>query len=196
MRITTNQTPADLLLRISCVLSLLTLATFAGCGDSGATDQAAALERFTLTDAPEEPNSIEAAIVSLTGTREAEELANDEKSIYEGEVTFVARIGAGKQEPFAEGTAAFLVSEAPEGTRNADPNHDPENCPFCKRRLKEGGPVAYVRFETEEGKLIQHDAREYLGLQKGHVLVIKGHGKYDEDKDMFTVTAAGFQLLN
>lgn len=45
-----------------------------------------------------------------------------------------ARINAGEIPPFAEGKAAFIVTDAT--GHDGDEAHNPHECPFCKRDIK------------------------------------------------------------
>ena len=128
-------------------------------------------KRFVLTEEPPAPASIEAAIAGLAET---------------AEVTLVGRINAGTSEPFAPGQATMVLSEAPDPAHN----HDPGDCPFCKRRL-ENAKSCIVRFLDENGEVIKHGAQKLLGVSKDQDVVVKGHATMLTDLDILQVDAAG-----
>ena len=105
-------------------------------------------------------------------------------------VTIAGRIDAGDVEPFQDGLASFLISQLPDGDHaEGDPNHA-DNCPFCKRKLK-NAPKAVVRILDESGEVMTVDARQLLGLSKGDVVVVQGSATYLEPVNTVQVDAEG-----
>ena len=90
-------------------------------------------------------------------------------------VAVAGRIDAGEFEPFEDGVASFMISQLPDAAHaESDPDHA-DNCPFCKRKLK-NAPKAIVRVLDEGGEVVPVDARKLLGLAKGDVVVVEGVG--------------------
>lgn len=128
-------------------------------------------KQFVLAEEPAGASSIEAALVK------AEESEQSDL----GEVVLVGRIGAGEFDPWAEGQASFLMSEAtPESDHAATPGHDPATCPFCRRRAEKAASfTALVQFRNEQGEIVPIDARELLGVEKDQVVVVRGKARRD-----------------
>ncbi len=100
------------------------------------------------------------------------------------------RIDAGEIEPFQKGIASFVISQLPDDSHaGGDPNHA-DNCPFCKRKLK-NAPKAVVQFLDADGKVLQVDARELLGVAKGDVVVVQGTAQYLEAVNTVQINADG-----
>jgi len=94
------------------------------------------------------------------------------------DVVVVGRIGAGEFEPWADGQAAFLLTEAlPDSSHVSTPGHDPATCPFCRRRAEKAASItALVQFRDDQGAVLPIDARELLGVTKDQVVVVRGKG--------------------
>lgn len=152
-----------------------------GCG--GSDDKAASEvgKKFMMAEAPADPATLEEAKEQLTNG--------------DAEVTLVGRIAAGEQSAFADQMAAFILTEAPEGNHEMDPDHNPDDCPFCKRRAQ-NSTIAFVSFDDDAGKPIQTDARDLFGLTEGHIVVVTGNGKYDAAEDRIRLHATGLKILN
>ena len=127
--------------------------------------------RFVLAEEPAAPASIEAAIAGIA-----------EKP----EVTLLGRINAGASEPFDPAQATIVLSEAPDPAHN----HDPGDCPFCKRRL-ENAKSCIVRFLDEKGEVIKQDAQKLLGVAKNQDVVVTGRAKMLTELDILQVDASG-----
>ena len=110
-------------------------------------------------------------------------IADIRKALQDGELkpnqTFVvrARINAGDFPPFADGMAAFVVTDAT--GHDGDESHNPHECPFCKRDIK--NVIARVEFKDKAGALIKTDARELFDVKEFDLLVIEGTGQFAED---------------
>jgi hypothetical protein len=115
----------------------------------------------------------------------------------EQDVVIVGKIGAGEFQPWAEGQAAFLMSEAPADNAHASsPGHDPATCPFCRRRAEKAASVtALVQFRDENGELLPIDARELLGVSQDQVVVVRGKGHVDK-LGVLVVAATGIHVRN
>ncbi len=126
-------------------------------------------KQFLVAQEPTLPVTIEAAI---------EQIAN------QPEVTLVGRINAGASEPFDRALATMVLSEVPEPGHN----HDPGDCPFCKRRA-ENAKSCIVRFLDREGNVIQHSAQQLLGVSKDQDVVVQGRGVFLPEVDVLQVDA-------
>ncbi|MEJ7593465.1 MAG: hypothetical protein WKF77_18135 [Planctomycetaceae bacterium] len=93
-----------------------------------------------------------------------------------------ARINAGDFPPFAEGKAAFIVTDAT--GHDGDESHDPHECPFCKRDIK--NVMARVEFADDTSQMISIDSRELFNVKEFDLLVIEGTGHFDAD-DMLVI---------
>jgi len=144
-----------------------------GTGCNNAVDQKLReiRTRFVLAEEPASPASIETAIAGI---------AEDP------EVTLLGRINAGTSEPFDPAQATMVLSEAPDPTHN----HDPGDCPFCKRRL-ENAKSCIVRFLDEKGEVIKQDAQKLLGVAKNQDVVVTGRAKMLTELDILQVDASG-----
>ncbi|MDA9934666.1 hypothetical protein N9B88_02740 [Rubripirellula sp.] len=105
-------------------------------------------------------------------------------------VAITGRIDAGDVEPFQDGVASFMISQLPEGDHaEGDPDHA-DNCPFCKRKLK-NAPKAVVRILDDAGEVMPVDARQLLGIAKGDVVVVRGSATYLEPVNTVQIDAEG-----
>lgn len=129
-------------------------------------------KQLVLTDEPTGASSIEATLAKAKET-EVEDV---------GDVVLVGRIGVGEFEPWAEGQASFLMSEAlPETDHASTAGHDPANCPFCRRRAEKAASfTALVQFRDDKGEVLPIDARELLGVEKNQVVVVRGKARVDK----------------
>lgn len=87
------------------------------------------------------------------------------------EIVVIGRVYSGDLDPFETGRASFLLTELPEQGHGDD--HDPDNCPFCKRRAARL-PSAIVQILDESGQPLAIDARQLLGLKAKDVIVVRG----------------------
>ena len=105
-------------------------------------------------------------------------------------ISLAGRIEAGDVEPFQAGLASFMISQLPDATHaGGDPEHA-ENCPFCKRKLK-NAPKAVVRFLNDTGEVLAVDSRELLGVSKGDIVVVRGVATYLEPVNTVQIDAEG-----
>jgi hypothetical protein len=95
-------------------------------------------------------------------------------------VTVRARINAGDFPPFADGLAAFVVTDAT--NQDGDETHNPHECPFCKRDIEV--QMARVQFTDDSGQTLKLDARQLFNLKEFDLLVVQGTAKFDEDKSL------------
>ena len=108
-----------------------------------------------------------------------------------GEVGVIrARINAGEMSPWIRDQAAFVVTDATGHDGSED--HDPHQCPFCRRDIKEH--IALVRCTAGDGELIPMDARQLLGVAEGELLVVQGT-ICDGDADELEIAAQRVHIV-
>ncbi len=103
-------------------------------------------KQFLLESEPSDPLTIESAI---------------EAAATQPQVTLVGRINAGSSTPFGDGVATLVLSESPEPGHN----HEPGDCPFCKRRM-ENAKSCIVRFLDSKGEVLSYGPEKLLGVAK------------------------------
>jgi len=96
------------------------------------------------------------------------------------EVTLIGRIGVPDQEAFVEGKAAFVIRDAVGEVEHGGPDHDPANCPFCKRKASQPEAMAVVQFLDEKGEVLPIDARELFDLAENARVVVQGKAQIVE----------------
>lgn len=110
-------------------------------------------------------------------------------------VVIAGRIGAKGADPFLPGKASFSLLEIPTDNHAAQPGHNPDECPFCKKRAA-NSPIAAIRFLGPDGKEIPVDARELLGVKAGQDVVVRGTAVFDPklQVQILQVTADGIHV--
>jgi hypothetical protein len=148
------------------LLFAVVLASVSGC-NRGSAEIDALRQRLVLAEEP-------AGATSIAESRDKVENEQD--------VVIVGKIGAGEFAPWADGQAAFLMSEVPADNTHAEtPGHDPATCPFCRRRAEKAASVtALVQFRDDKGDLLPIDARELLGVNQDQVVVVRGKAHVDK----------------
>ncbi len=131
-------------------------------------------QKFVVVEEPSSPVTIETAIASVSE---------------QPEVTVLGRISAGASDPFDAAQATMVLSEVPE----AGHNHDPGDCPFCKKRL-ENAKSCIVRFLDKDGNVIKHSAQQLLGVAKNQDVVVKGQAVYLPEVDVLQVDASAIYM--
>ena len=108
-------------------------------------------------------------------------------------IAVAGRVDAGALEPFQDGVASFMISQLPDTSHaDGDANHA-DNCPFCKRKLK-NAPKAVVRILDDGGKVVPVDARQLLGVAKGDIVVVQGLATYLEPVNTVQIDAEGIYI--
>lgn len=141
-------------------LSLCLALLSSGCGDQVDGDVAAQRRKWLSAAEPTGAQPIS----DIKSKRSSGELKAG------SEVVVRARINAGEISPWTQNQAAFLVTDAT--GHDGDENHDPHQCPFCRRDIRDH--MALVRFRADDGKTVPMDARELLGVAEGELLVVQG----------------------
>jgi len=83
-----------------------------------------------------------------------------------------ARVNAGAVDPWTSGQAAFIITDAIGHDGSEDPDHDPHECPFCRRDVRNS--MAVLRFVEGNGKVVSVDARQLFDISSGELLVAEG----------------------
>lgn len=164
-------------------IGLLLCPALTGCGwlGFGPTAEVRALrEKFVVDQEP-------AGAVAIAEARQATDRTRP--------VVIAGRIGVPDQEPWLKGQAGFVVRDASdeEASGHGGHDHDPETCPFCKRRAAQPDAIAVVRFLDEQGRPIPRDARELFDLALHQRVVVSGAAELDEN-EMLVITARSFYV--
>lgn len=98
-------------------------------------------------------------------------------------VVLVARIGGVEGYTWDPNRAAFTVQDVPAAEHaesEQSPQHDAEDCPFCRAKKKKLlASTALVQVVDSQGKVPPVDARKLLGLEEGQTIVVRGQAQID-----------------
>lgn len=159
------------------ISALLGLGFLSGCEESVDPKVVAARNQFLLAQSPGEAASIALA-------RDAVE----EKK----EFIISGKVGVRDlNQWWIDGAATFWITEAGSADDHGGPDHDPDSCPFCRRKWKE--TVAVIRCVDEKEIPLPIDARTLFGLEEGDFVTVKGYGTIDES-GILNVTASGVHI--
>jgi len=105
------------------------------------------------------------------------------------EVVVIGHIG-GDEKPWVEGRAAFWIVDP--SVKACPPE---ENCPTpwdccCEPKEELAKKIVTIKVVDSQGKTVEVDAREFLGLKESQMIVVHGKAKRDE-KGNLTVLADG-----
>jgi hypothetical protein len=97
-------------------------------------------------------------------------------------LVLVGRVGAGHDQTWDPGNAAFVVidpaAEIPSHDHGA--GHDDDNCPFCQAEQKSRtDSTALIKVTDESGQLVPVDARKLFSLVEGQIVVVRGSASID-----------------
>ncbi|MBL4884281.1 MAG: hypothetical protein JKY95_07080 [Planctomycetaceae bacterium] len=161
-----------------CLLPVaaLNLIFLSGCGEAVDPQVVAARDQWLLTQSPGEADPIATA-------REAEQGA---EFIISGKVGVTSL-----PEWWVDGYATFWITEASEAVSHGGPGHDPDTCPFCRRKYKES--VAVIQCVDDQDIPLKIDARTLFNLKEGDFVTVKGHGSIDES-GILNVAASGVYI--
>lgn len=157
----------------SLLSALVCFASFTGCeANTAATDATAQVSRsgFLLDEEPD--GAVQIA--------EAKALADSGQ-----QVVVFGQITAGKESPWHEGFAMFMITDPIAmldaelaGHDHAD-GHDHANCPFCNKKSSAADTTAIVQFVDSHGKVLSTDARQLLGVAENQFVVVRGQPAVD-----------------
>jgi len=177
-------------------VALLVLAS--GCGDVVDPQVQAAREKLLLQSAPTGETSVSKILTLLTpleteqGETNEGETATDadgQEVSEQVDVVIKGRIYAGDASPWADGMAAFVLTDATGHEGESD--HDPHTCPFCSRKINDY--LAKISFLNDAGELIEIDSRKLFDVKDKQLVFVKGTGRIDDD-GLLNVTADGLYL--
>ena len=131
--------------------------------------------KFLLDSAPAEP----------MGVKEAKAAVKEPT-----EIVLAGTIDAGKQEPWEDGKALFLITETSIAEHDhADGSHD--NCPFCN--TAKANNLALIKFVDDAGETVAIDARDLFGIAKGQQVIVQGMCNVDPSGTL-VVIASGLYI--
>lgn len=157
---------------------LFATAILAGCGESIDPQVLSLRQELLVKEAP----ANERPVADIRKDLKSGELKPDSRFVVR------ARINAGDFPPFADGMAAFVITDAT--GHDGDESHNPHECPFCKRDIQ--NVIARVEFTDKGGKLIQTDARQLFDVKEFDLLVIEGSGRFADDDTLIIAASKMF----
>ena len=93
------------------------------------------------------------------------------------ELVIAGRIAANGMDPFVKGKASFAMLQLPDD-HGSQPGHNPDDCPFCKKKLAKA-PMVAVQFVGVDENELPIDARELFGVENNAVVVIRGTASFN-----------------
>jgi hypothetical protein len=93
------------------------------------------------------------------------------------EVVIAGRIAANGMDPFVKDKASFAMLQLPDD-HGSQPGHNPDDCPFCKKKLAKA-PMVAVQFVGVDKNELPIDARELFGVENNAVVVIRGTASFN-----------------
>ena len=154
-------------LLVGCASTIL----LSGCGGlfgAGNSAAQAARGKFLLPSAPAGAITFAAARKQIAG---------------ETPIILTGRIGVPDQQPWVEGKAMFVIRDA-SGENHGGADHDPANCPFCKRRAAQPESMAVIEFLDEQGKPLAIGARELFELTENQLVTVQGRARLDPSETL------------
>ena len=149
----------------------------AGCNRSEVRDAAQAdgpAAAYLLKDEPPGARGVLDIRADLEGREKPEEAVG---------VVLVARVGGVEGYTWDPNRAAFTVQDLPAAEHaesDETPQHDAENCPFCRAEKKKLlASTALVQVVDAQGAVPAVDARKLLGLEEGQTIVVRGEAQID-----------------
>lgn len=134
-------------------------------------------------------NSLKVSLVSAQEPASPKTIAEAKEKIAETtDVVIRGVIKARDLDPFEKNKSIFIVTDIIEDEHGGDPNHKPDDCPFCKHRA-ENAAMAQVRLVDDKGNPHPYSAADLLNVKEGDVVVVAGSATFDEAVDLFSITA-------
>ena len=173
--------------RILVLLGLVSSLLLAGCAPSTSPSNTAAVQTI--------PEAEKAKYLLATEPAGAKGILAVRKEIKDGgDVLIVGRVG-GSLKPLVAGRAAFTIvdlSLTPCNEKAGDECPTPwDYC--CDAPDEIAKASAMIKFVDEQGKTLQHDAGDLLGVKPLQTVVVRGKAKRDEDGNL-TVVATGLYV--
>jgi hypothetical protein len=141
---------------------IIAVLTATGCGSSHSASIPTVDEKYHLADEP--ANAIEIL--------DAKEQAKDGDAI-----VVVGRLGGGVK-PWIDGRAAFLLVDTRILPSCNEGEKCDENCPSCAEAMLSASTM--VKFLGNDGKVLQVDARDLLGVKEQQTVVVQGFANRDK----------------
>lgn len=168
---------------VCCVLVMTLALLSSGCQQAEDPEVLAQRAQYLLKEEPK----------GALGVSEAHAQLSAQPSSDPQPVVLVGRIGAGADQTWEPGKAAFVVvdpaADIPSHEHAA--GHDPDNCPFCQGDQKSrASAVALVKVIDSSGDVVPVDARKLFSLVEGQLVVVSGTASID-DLGNLVVAASG-----
>jgi hypothetical protein len=144
-----------------------------GCESSEAKKLASLKQALVASQEPQGPKTIAEA---------KEKLAESKDVVVRG------IIKARDFEPFEKNKSIFTITDIVEDDHEGDPNHNADDCPFCKHRAANAA-MALVKLVDEQGNPHPYSAADLLTVKAGEVVVVEGTATFDKEVDLFLFTA-------
>ena len=156
----------------------LVVVLLAGCGTAEPKAQATAVDRSAFKNyvLPSEPDG-------AVGVVAAREEAKDGRTL-----VVVGRVGGGIK-PWVEGRAAFVMVDAAAAFEPDD--QCPEGCNCHAGELADA--TTLIKFVDAQGRTLEIDSRDLLGIKESDMVVVSGNAKRDPDGNL-TVMANGLYI--
>ena len=161
------------LLAAALLCSVAALA--AGCGKASPVAEATPVRRSTFKN-----YVLAAEPQGAVGVVTAREEAQDDKTL-----VVVGRVGGGIK-PWVEGRAAFIMVDAAAAVTCDD--SCPDGCSCHAKELADA--TTLVKFVDQDGRTLEVDSRELLGIKEAEMVVVRGKAKRDQDGNL-TLLADG-----
>lgn len=146
------------------VAGIICVAWGATASHAAAVDAAALRTTLVLADEPADAVTPIAARAAIEGKPKR--------------MVIAGRIAAKGIDPFVKGKASFAMQQVAKDAHAAQPGHNADDCPFCKKRLA-NAPMVAVQFVGQDGKELPIDARDLFGLQPGQEVVVRGLASFN-----------------
>ncbi len=175
-------------MRINCaalaVCGLVGLVTWAGCGhQSGGERWASQRAKYLLPSEPADALGV---------------LDLEESSLSDHEITLVGTVG-GVPNPWAEGQAAFVVTDPSLAAEESEDEHHHacgDNCPYCAKKKAAVAPttgMALIQVVDEQGQVVPIDARQLFNLAPSQTVVVRGRAERDQQGHL-VISARGLYI--
>lgn len=151
----------------------------AGCAESVDPQIEQLRNQYLLNSVPTGDTSISKVLKSLTESEDTTEV----------DVVIKGRIDAGDSTAWADGLAAFVLTDA--SGHDGETDHNPHTCPFCSRNIKDY--LAKISFVNDNDQLIEVDSRKLFDVREKQLVYVTGTGTVDQD-GLLNVVATGLYI--
>ena len=166
--------------RILAFVALLPFFTLlSGCADQVDPEVEQLRNQYLLNSAPAGDLSISKVLKSIT----------ESEDVTQVDLVIKGRIDAGDTTAWADGLAAFVLTDA--SGHDGETDHNPHTCPFCSRNIKDY--LAKVSFLNAEDQLIEIDSRKLFDVHEKQLVYVTGTGTVDQDC-LLNVVATGLYI--